>query len=454
MASGDLFEYSRLKDMEESAPLAVRMRPKTLEEFVGQEEIIGKGRLLRRAIESDRLSSVIFYGPTGCGKTTLARIIAETTKAHFSELNAVTAGVSDIRKVIKEAKERRALYSQKTILFVDEIHRFNKAQQDALVPYVEDGTVILVGATTENPYFEVNRPIVSRSRVFRLKPLSDDQVRTIIERSISDTVRGLGRFKTKVDPPAIDHIVKVAAGDARSALNAIEMAVLTTPPDSEGVIHVTLEAAAESIQKRALQYDKNGDAHYDTISAFIKSVRGSDPDAALYWLARMIYAGEDPAFIARRMVILAAEDIGLADPNALVVASAGAYAVDFIGMPEAKIPLAEVCIYLAMAPKSNTAYKAIEKALRDVEEKRPGEVPMHLRDSSYRDSKKLGHGIGYKYPHTYPEHYVEQQYLPSSIHDVKYYEPSSQGVENNMYKRHKKRRGVTDRGDSDRNIPL
>ncbi|HHY37315.1 MAG TPA: AAA family ATPase [Clostridia bacterium] len=439
-SKGDLFEFARKKDTLENAPLAVRMRPRTLEEFVGQEEIVGKGRLLRRAIETDQLSSLIFYGPTGCGKTTLARVVAETTKAHFVELNAVTAGVSDIRRVIEEAKERRALYGQKTILFIDEIHRFNKAQQDALVPYVEDGTVILIGATTENPYFEVNRPIVSRSRVFRLNPLTDDQVRVIVERALSDVERGLGGFKAKVDREALDHIVRVAAGDARSALNAIEMAVLTTPPGQDGTIHVTLEVAEESIQRRAVQYDRDGDIHYDTISAFIKSVRGSDPDAALYWLARMIYAGEDPAFIARRMIILAAEDIGLADPNALVVASAAAYAVDFIGMPEGRIPLAEACIYLAMAPKSNSAYMAIEKALKDVEERRPGEVPIHLRDASYKDAKRLGHGVGYKYPHAYPGHYVLQDYLPAHLKGVKYYEPSDQGVEKDLALAHEKRK--------------
>jgi len=425
----DLFDYARGQMLHKEAPLAARMRPRTLAEVVGQEHIIGPGRLLRRAIEADQLSSLIFYGPAGSGKTTLARVIANTTKAHFEQINAVTSGVADLRRVMDEARQRRGMHGIKTILFIDEIHRFNKAQQDALLPAVEDGTIILIGATTENPFFEVNPALVSRSRIFRLEPLSDDNVRELLARALRDEERGLGRYRVEIASEAIDHLVRVAAGDARSALNALELAVLTTPPDEDGVRRIDLAVAAESIQRRALAYDKNGDQHYDTISAFIKSMRGSDPDAALYWLARMIYAGEDPLFIARRIVICAAEDVGLADPQALVVATAAYQAVHAVGMPEGRIPLAEATVYVATAPKSNAAYLGIERALADVEERRISGVPIHLRDASYKGAERLGHGKGYRYAHDYPEHYVEQDYLPPELADARYYEPGELGHE-------------------------
>ncbi|SHK85606.1 AAA family ATPase [Rhodothermus profundi] len=423
----DLFQQAAEQFLASQAPLAERMRPRTLDEFVGQEHILGPGKLLRRAIEADRLSSLIFYGPPGTGKTTLARIIARTTQAHFTALNAVLAGVRDIRSAIEAAQERLRLHQQRTILFIDEVHRFNKAQQDALLPHVESGTVIFIGATTENPYFEVIKPLVSRSRVFELKPLTPEHLRRIAEQALTDPERGYGGRNVILDPEALNHLINVANGDARSLLNALELAVETTPPDANGRIHITLQVAEDSIQRRAVLYDKEGEAHFDTISAFIKSLRGSDPDAALYWLARMIYAGEDPRFILRRMLIFAAEDIGLADPQALQVAAAAAQAFEYVGMPEGQFLLAECCLYLATAPKSNSTM-AYFNALSYVEREQSGEVPSHLKDAS-RDRQGLGHGQGYRYPHAYREHYVPQQYLPDHMQGIYFYEPSNQGYE-------------------------
>ena len=411
-------------------PLAARMRPRTLDEFLGQEEIIGPGTLLRAAIEKDELTSLIFWGPPGSGKSTLASIVANQTKARFENFSAVTSGVPEMRKVIERAKQLRKANGQRTILFVDEIHRFNKAQQDALLPHVEDGTVVLIGATTENPYFEVNSPLISRSRVFRFEPLADEHIRSLIIRALTDADRGLGAENVTVDAAAIDHIVDVAQGDARSALSALELAAKATSPDPEdGIRRVTLEIAEQAVQKRVLKYDKNGDNHYDTISAYIKSMRGSDPDAAVYWLARMLSAGEDPKFIARRLVIQAAEDVGNADPMALLVATAAAQAVQFVGMPEAQIPLAQATIYLSCAPKSNASYLAINRAMKDVAERKGPPVPVHLRDANYPGAKKLGHGRGYLYPHDYPGHHVEQEYLPEGAASGPYYEPTDHGHE-------------------------
>lgn len=425
--SEDLFTYSRRDQIQREAPLAARMRPRTLDEFVGQEKILGPGRLLRRAVETDQLSSLILWGPPGTGKTTLAMVIANHTKSHFEPISAVMAGVADIRRLVEEAKKRRSLYGQRTIVLVDEIHRFNKAQQDALLPHVENGTIILVGATTENPYFEVISALVSRSRVFRLDPLTEEDLITIIRRALADKERGYGALNVHIDDDALTHLVNVAGGDARVALNALESAVEATPPDENGVIHIDLGIAQESVQRRAILYDKDGDAHYDTISAFIKSLRGSDPDAALYWMAKMIYAGEDPRFIVRRMIILASEDIGLADPQALVVATAAAQALEWVGLPEAQYALAEAAIYLATAPKSNSV-GAYWKALEDVERLGAVEVPDHLKDAS-RDGKALGHRKDYKYPHSYPGHHVAQQYLPDRLQGRRYYEPGEQGYE-------------------------
>ncbi len=414
----------------ESRPLAARMRPRTLDEFLGQEHIIGPGTLLRAAIEKDELTSLIFWGPPGSGKSTLASVIANRTSAHFENFSAVTSGVPEMRKVIQRAKELRQATGRKTILFVDEIHRFNKAQQDALLPHVEDGTVVLIGATTENPYFEVNSPLISRSRIFRFEPLSDEHIRTLVQRALSDEDRGLGGASVVLDDAALDHIVDVAEGDARSALSALELAANATSPEPEtGVKTVTLEIAEQAVQKRVLKYDKDGDNHYDTISAYIKSMRGSDPDAAVYWLARMLSAGEDPKFVARRLVIQAAEDVGNADPMALVVATAAAQAVQFVGMPEAQIPLAQATIYLACAPKSNASYLAINRANRDVMERKGPPVPIHLRDANYPGAKKLGHGKGYLYPHDFPGHHVEQEYLPPGASAGPYYEPTEHGHE-------------------------
>lgn len=424
----DLFEYNRSLQGGKNAPLAARMRPTTLEEFVGQEHIVGKGKLLYRAIKSDRLSSVIFYGPPGTGKTTLAKIIANTTKSKFRQINATTAGIKDIKETVEDAKAELGMYGNKTILFIDEIHRFNKSQQDALLPHVEDGTIILIGATTENPYFEVNKALVSRSIVFELRQLEDKDIKTLLQRALTDEKNGMGVYHAKLDEDALCFLANTANGDARTALNALELAVLTTEP-KDGTIHITLEEAQECIQKRALNYDKDGDNHYDTISAFIKSMRGSDPDAALYYLAKMIYAGEDPKFIARRVVICASEDVGNADPHALQVAVAAMEAVNFIGMPEGRIPLAQAVTYVACAPKSNAAYVGIDKALSDVRNIRIRTVPLHLKDSHYSGSSDLGHGIGYKYAHDYPGHYVEQQYLPDELVGTVYYAPTDNGIE-------------------------
>jgi putative ATPase len=433
----DLFTFAREEQLTREAPLAARMRPRTLDEFVGQEHILGPGKLLRRAIEADRLfSSIILWGPPGTGKTSLAMIIANTTKSHFESLSAVLAGVADLRRVITEAKERRALYGQRTILLVDEIHRWNKVQQDALLPHVEDGTIVLIGSTTENPYFEVIPPLVSRSRVFQLRPLTEEQTLTLLRRALKDPERGYGRRKIEITDEALEHLAHVAGGDARVALNALELAVESTPPDAEDVIHIDLAAAQDSIQRRAVRYDKAGDEHYDTISAFIKSVRGSDPDAALYWLAKMIYAGEDPKFIMRRLLILASEDIGLADPQAIAVTAACARALEWVGLPEAQYHLAQATVYLATAPKSNSL-GAYFKALEDVEAKGATEVPDHLKDAS-RDAQALGHGKGYKYPHDYPDHWVEQQYLPDALKGRRYYQPSDQGYEREIKERLKR----------------
>ncbi len=431
----DLFESGRQQQLKKNAPLAVRMRPRTLDEFVGQEHIAGPGKLLRRAIEADQLSSVIFYGPPGSGKTTLARVIANTTRAFFEQINAVTSGVAEIRNVINGARDRLGMYGQKTILFIDEIHRFNKSQQDALLPAVEDGTIVLIGATTENPYFEVNAPLLSRSRVFRFENLADEDVKNLILAALRDEERGLGGYTVALHDAALAHIVNVANGDARTALNAVELAVVTTPLDGEGKRVITREVAEESIQKRAVRYDKAGDNHYDVISAFIKSLRGSDPDAALHWLARMIYAGEDPRFIARRLVVHAAEDVGMADPQALLVAMAAAQALEYIGMPEARLPLAEATVYIATAPKSNAMIKGIDGALADIENKTLGPVPLHLRDTHYKGAAKLGHGRDYKYPHHSAGNYVEQQYLPDELVGTVYYKPTENGWEKNVRER-------------------
>ncbi len=423
----DLFDARRQALTEKEAPLAARMRPRTLDEFVGQEHIVGPGRLLRRAIQADQLSSVIFYGPPGTGKTTLARIIANTTRAYFIAINAVLAGVADIRQAIATAQERRGQFGQRTILFVDEVHRFNKAQQDALLPWVENGTVILIGATTENPYFEVNKALVSRSRIFQLKQLNEEDLLAVAHQALRDAERGYGNWKVAIAADALAHLVDVANGDARGVLNALELAVETTPPGPDGVIRVNLAVAEESIQRRAVLYDKEGDVHYDTISAFIKSLRGSDPDAALYWMARMVYAGEEPRFIFRRMIVFAGEDVGLADPNAMRVVMACAQAFEYVGMPEGRFHLANAALYLATAPKSNSAM-AFFDALETVEKEQEAEVPAHLRDAS-RDKEGFGHGEGYLYPHAYRDHWVAQQYLPNALQGRVFYQPGGLGHE-------------------------
>ncbi len=423
----DLFDHHRQQQLEKEAPLAARMRPRTLDEFIGQEHIVGPGRLLRRAIQSDQLSSLIFYGPPGSGKTTLARIIANTTQAHFIALNAVLSGVKDIREAIDLAKDKRGMFGQKTILFIDEVHRFNKAQQDALLPHVENGTVILIGATTENPYFEVNKALVSRSRIFELRRLNEADLRAVARQTLADPERGYGSRKVNLTDEALDHLVNVANGDARGVLNALELAVETTPPDAYGLINITTQVAEESIQQRAVLYDKDGDAHFDTISAFIKSLRGSDVDAALYWLAKMVYAGEDPRFIFRRMIIFAGEDVGLADPNALRLVMAAAQAYDYVGLPEGRFHLAEACLYLATAPKSNSTF-AFFDALAAVQQEREGDVPNHLADAN-RDAAGLGHGAGYLYPHAYRDHWIAQQYLPAALQGRVFYQPGGLGYE-------------------------
>jgi len=415
-----------------NAPLAYRMSPRTLDEFVGQEHIIGSGKLLRRAIEADRLTSVILYGPPGTGKTAMAKVIANTTKSEFKALNATIAKVDDLKKLIKEAKEIKNALGKRTILFLDEIHRFNKLQQDVLLPHVEDGTVTLVGATVENPFFYVTSALVSRSQIFELKKLTEDNIKTIISRALNDKERGLGNFKVSMDDDALEHLAKASDGDARKALSSLEIGVLTTKPGKNGTIKFTEKIAEESIQKKAVVYDKAGDSHYDTISAFIKSMRGSDPDAVLYYLAKMIYAGEDPRFIARRIVICASEDVGNADPLALVVANSAMQVAEFVGMPEARIPLAQAAVYVATAPKSNAAYMGIEKALDDVKNNITMEVPDHLKGTGYSGAEKLGHGIGYKYAHDFEGGYVEQEYTPKK---KIYYEPTDRGFEAKIKKR-------------------
>lgn len=425
----DLFEYMRQQKKDEESPLASRMRPTTLEEVVGQQHIVGKDKLLYRAIKADKLSSIIFYGPPGTGKTTLAKVIANTTSAEFMQINATSAGKKDMEEVIAQAKDNQGMYGRKTILFIDEIHRFNKGQQDYLLPFVEDGTIILIGATTENPYFEVNSALLSRSVIFELQKLSADDLKELILRAINDTEKGLGSFHATIDDDALEFLANVANGDARAVLTAVELGVLTTERSEDGLIHITIDVASECIQKRVVSYDKNGDNHYDTISAFIKSVRGSDPDAAVYYLARMLYAGEDIKFIARRMMILASEDIGNADPMALTVATSASLAIERIGMPEAQIILSQAATYLASAPKSNAAYEAIGSAMACVKETKTPPIPTHLQDAHYKSAEKLGHGIGYKYAHAYPKHYVKQQYLPDGLTDRKFYEPTDNGYE-------------------------
>lgn len=425
----DLFDYMREQNKETSGPLASRMRPTTLDEVVGQQHIVGKDKLLYRAIKADKLSSIIFYGPPGTGKTTLAKVIAHTTSAEFMQINATSAGKKDMEEVVEQAKANQGMYQKKTILFIDEIHRFNKGQQDYLLPFVEDGTIILIGATTENPYFEVNGALLSRSVIFELKKLSADDIKTLIKRALTDKEKGMGAYDAQIDDDALDFLADVSNGDARAALTAIELGVLTTDRAEDGIIHITIDVASECIQKRVISYDKKGDNHYDTISAFIKSMRGSDPDAAVYYLARMLYAGEDVKFIARRIMILASEDIGNADPMAMVVASSAAAAVERVGMPEAQIILSQAVTYMACAPKSNAAYNAISEAMRVVKETKTPPVPAHLQDAHYGAAEKLGHGVGYKYAHDYPNHYVKQQYLPDGLTDQAFYKPSDIGYE-------------------------
>ena len=427
----DLFDYMKEQTLENESPLASRMRPVTLEEVAGQEHIIGKDKLLYRAIKADKLGSVIFYGPPGTGKTTLAKVIANTTSARFKQINATVAGKKDMEEVVKEAQQHLGMYGKKTILFVDEIHRFNKGQQDYLLPFVEDGTLILIGATTENPYFEVNGAHLSRSIVFELKPLEKEDICKLLERAVSDCERGMGSYHAVLHEDAKSFLADIAGGDARAALNALELGILTTQKSEDGKIHIDLETASQCIQKRVVRYDKTGDNHYDTISAFIKSMRGSDPDAAVFYLAKMLYAGEDIKFIARRIMICAAEDVGNADPQALQVAVAAAQAVERLGMPEAQIPLAQAVTYVASAPKSNAAYMAIAEAMEAVKNTKTT-VPVHLQDAHYKGASKMGHGAGYKYAHDYPNHYVEQQYMPSELQGRVFYNPTENGYEQNI----------------------
>lgn len=424
----DLFDYMRSNAMEKEAPLASRLRPRTLEEVVGQRHIIGKDKMLYRAIKADKLGSVIFYGPPGTGKTTLAKVIANTTSAEFTQINATVAGKKDMEEVVQKAKNAMGMYGRRTILFVDEIHRFNKGQQDYLLPFVEDGTLILIGATTENPYFEVNSALISRSIIFELKPLEKEDIRTLIERAVYDVERGMGAYHAVIEEDAEEFLADIAGGDARAALNAVELAVLTTEPEKDGKIHITLDVASECIQKRVVRYDKTGDNHYDTISAFIKSMRGSDPDAAVYYLARMLYAGESVTFIARRIMICASEDVGNADPQALQVAVAAAQAVERIGMPESQLILSQAALYVACAPKSNSATNAIFEATEAVKSGK-ATIPPYLQDAHYPGAGKLGHGIGYEYAHDFPKHFSKQRYLPEELKDWKFYRPSGNGYE-------------------------
>lgn len=428
----DLFDYMREQNMESESPLASRLRPTTLDEVVGQQHIIGKDKLLYRAIKADKLRSIIFYGPPGTGKTTIAKVIANTTSAEFMQINATSAGKKDMEDVIAKAKDNQGMYGKKTILFIDEIHRFNKGQQDYLLPFVEDGTIVLIGATTENPYFEVNGALLSRSVIFELKKLTKEDIQVLLQRAVTDTEKGMGSYHAVIEPDAMDFLADVANGDARAALTAIELGILTTERSEDGLIHITLEVASECIQKRVISYDKSGDNHYDTVSAFIKSMRGSDPDAAIYYLARMLYAGEDIKFIARRIMICAAEDVGLADPNALTVAVSAAQAVEWIGMPESQIILAEAVNYVACAPKSNASYMAVNRAMQVVKDTKTPPIPTHLQDSHYKSAGKLGHGIGYQYAHDYPNHYVKQQYLPDGLTGQKFYEPTEIGYEKDI----------------------
>ena len=437
----DLFDFMRENTMDKESPLASRLRPVTLDEVVGQQHIIGKDKLLYRAIKADKLGSVIFYGPPGTGKTTLAKVIANTTSAEFTQINATVAGKKDMEEVVEKAKQTMGMYGRKTILFVDEIHRFNKGQQDYLLPFVEDGTLILIGATTENPYFEVNGALISRSIVFELKPLSTENIKQLILRAVNDKEKGMGAFNARIDDDAADFLAEISNGDARTALNAIELGILTTDKSEDGTIHITMEVAEQCIQKRAIRYDKSGDNHYDTVSAFIKSMRGSDPDAALYYLAKMLYAGESVEFIARRIMISAAEDVGMADPNALTVAVSAANAVHQIGMPEAKIILAEAVVYMATAPKSNASYMGLEKAMSAVQNTKISGIPVHLMDAHYKGAAKLGHGDGYKYAHDYENHYVNQQYLPDELVNEVFYNPGDLGYEVKVKEHFKKIKG-------------
>jgi putative ATPase len=434
----DLFDYMRENTMKKEAPLASRLRPVTLDEVVGQQHIIGKDKLLYRAIKADKLSSIIFYGPPGTGKTTLAKVIANTTSSLFTQINATSAGKKDMEAVVEEAKSNLGSYGKRTILFIDEIHRFNKGQQDYLLPFVEDGTVILIGATTENPYFEVNSALISRSIIFELKPLDKEDIKTLLRRAVYDRDRGMGAYDAVIDEEALDFLADISNGDARAALNAIEIGILTTERSEDGKIHITLSVASECIQRRVLKYDKDGDNHYDTISAFIKSMRGSDPDAAVYYLARMLYAGEEVAFIARRIMICAAEDVSNADPNALVVATSAALAVERLGMPEARIVLAQAAIYVACAPKSNSAICAIDEATQVVEKEKTATIPAYLMDAHYKGAAKLGHGLGYQYAHNFKNHYVKQQYLPDELKDRVFYIPSDNGYEKQIQEYFKK----------------
>ncbi len=425
----DLFEYMRNTNMEKESPLAARMRPTSLDEIVGQQHIVGKDKLLYRAIKADKLSSIIFYGPPGTGKTTLAKVIANTTKAEFTQINATIAGKKDMEEVVKKAKDTQGMYGKRTILFIDEIHRFNKGQQDYLLPFVEDGTVILVGATTENPYFEVNGALISRSVIFELKPLLKEDIKELIKRAVYDSDKGMGAYEAVIEEDALEFLAELSGGDARHALNAVELGIMTTERSEDGKIHMTLAVAEECIQKRVIRYDKSGDNHYDTVSAFIKSMRGSDPDAAVYYLARMLYAGESVTFIARRMMICASEDVGNADPHALTVAVSAAQAVERVGMPEAQIILSQAVTYIAAAPKSNAGMKAVMEAMKIVEQTGNLPIPAHLQDAHYKGAAKLGHGTGYKYAHDYPNDYVEQQYLPYELTGKEFYKPSGNGYE-------------------------